>query len=46
MSRLLPGETSGSASAALMKILQELADASQVEVTRKTPSPNRSSRKT
>jgi hypothetical protein len=39
MRRLLPGETAGSASGALMKILQDLADASQVELTRKTPQP-------
>jgi len=40
MNRLLPGETPAQAGAALVKILQGLADASQVELTRKTNQPD------
>lgn len=40
MTRLLPGETPAAAGAALTKVLQALADSSQVELTRKTPQPD------
>jgi type II secretory pathway component PulM len=40
MQRLLPGDTPGAAGANLTKILQGLADASQVELMRKTPQPD------
>lgn len=39
MNRLLPGDNAGSAGPALQKILQDLADSQQVEVSRKTPVP-------
>jgi hypothetical protein len=40
MSRLLPGETPAQAGAALVKIVQGLADASQVDLTGKTNQPD------
>jgi type II secretory pathway component PulM len=40
MNRLLPGDTPAQAGAALVKILQNLADTSQVELTRKTNQPD------
>jgi hypothetical protein len=39
MSRLLPGDSPAAAGPALQKVLQDLADSLQVEVSRKTPMP-------